>query len=54
MYAAVRYAGFGGIYGTCRIRIIVMTVRAELMKKASQTEDLVVFLNTEEINPPER
>ncbi|MCX5637109.1 MAG: hypothetical protein NTX52_05385 [Planctomycetota bacterium] len=51
----MRYAHFGGIYGTFRTRIIVVTVRAELMKKASQAQNGVVFVNVEEkFNPPER
>jgi len=35
----VRYAHFGGIYDTTRIRTIAVTVRAESMKKASEAQD---------------
>ena len=44
----MRYTHFGGIYDISRIGVIAVTVRAELMKKASQAQDGVVFINIEE------
>jgi len=35
----------GGIYDTSSIMIIAVTVRAESMKKLSQAQDGVVFVN---------